>query len=319
MTEASVEEFEAKKYEFDAEFQTRICGFICRDVPFVQRTLGLIKPDYFENVHEGRLVSLAVKHYETYRTLPDRTTWLNIVNDAFASKIIRDDQKADFKATFSSMAVSSLSNRDYAVDEVEKFSRHQAMALAVLNSIDDLEKGNYEAIQEKIQAAINIGANDELDNYDYYGEIENRTTIRKDKLAGKLPPKGITTGFPKLDKFLYHLGWGRKELSVLMGGAKAGKTMALLGFAKSATEAGFNTLYITLEVDATIIAERIDANISETEMGDLEKRPLDVESKVKHAAKKAGKLMIADYPDGTITASDIERLLARYQIGRAHV
>lgn len=88
----------------------------------------------------------------------------------------------------------------------------------------------------------------ESQDYDYFEEIDNRTQYRKNIVSGKIIRNGITTAYPALDAQLYHLGWGRRELSCLMGAAKTRKSMALGDFTYNVALAGYNTLYITLEV-----------------------------------------------------------------------
>lgn len=63
----------------------------------------------------------------------------------------------------------------------------------------------------------------ESQDYDYFEEIDNRTQYRKNIVSGKIIRNGITTAYPALDAQLYHLGWGRRELSCLMGTTKTRK------------------------------------------------------------------------------------------------
>ncbi len=71
-------------------------------------------------------------------------------------------------------------------------------------------------------------------SYSYGEMIEVRTEERLDRAAGKGPITGVTTGYPEIDRHLYHKGWGRRELSVLMAPAKGGKSTALIDFGISA-------------------------------------------------------------------------------------
>jgi replicative DNA helicase len=143
--------------------------------------------------------------------------------------------------------------------------------------------------------------------------IDIRTGERLSRAAGKLPPTGITTGFRAIDEILYHRGWGKRELSVILGGAKAGKTTMLMEFGASAIAAGYNVLYVTLEVAANIIGERLDANISQRAMMELHLHPHEVRSKVKEFMKKAGKFILHEFPTGSMTVSDLRRLVERYK------
>lgn len=165
-----------------------------------------------------------------------------------------------------------------------------------------------------MRQAMDVGANHDGDVYDFGGALDARTGERLDRAAGKLPPDGITTGYPEIDSVLYHRGWGRRELTVLMGGAKAGKTTALIDFGLKAVKAGKNVLYITLEVAAKIIAERCDANISSVPVMQLQDQVHTVKDKVQHfMAGSGGRFVIKEFPSGSATVSDIRRLIERFK------
>ena len=54
-------------YKFDEDFQAKIAALTVRDTSFVQRTEGLVRPEYFENVADGALVHIVNRYYEKYR------------------------------------------------------------------------------------------------------------------------------------------------------------------------------------------------------------------------------------------------------------
>ncbi len=155
-----------------------------------------------------------------------------------------------------------VTDKAFVEEKVVEFARKQAVSNAIVNSVPDLEAGNYAKIEARIKEAIAVGLNEEGVGYDFFAQALNRKLARIEKLTGKVPPTGITTGCKELDDLLYHRGWGRKELSLLMGGAKAGKTQALIHFGRIASFAKYNVLYVTLEVGKDIIADRLDASIS---------------------------------------------------------
>jgi replicative DNA helicase len=140
-----------------------------------------------------------------------------------------------------------------------------------------------------------------------------RSKDRKDRAAGLKPPTGITTGYPILDDCLYHRGWGRKEMAVIMGGPKSGKSMAMINFGINAIGAGYRTLYVTLEVASEIIAERMDANIANRAMSELGTHVHEVEEKVTAFMAKAAPFIIHEFPTGSMRPSDLRRLVEHYK------
>jgi replicative DNA helicase len=185
----------------------------------------------------------------------------------------------------------------------------------ILESVDHLDLNEFDKISHGLKKALDVGEHSDTGAYDYAAMIDVRTEERIDRAAGKLPPTGITTGFADIDKVLYHKGWGRRELSVIMGGAKAGKTTALLDFGISACGHinRYNVLYVTLEVSAQIISERLDARLSNQIIGELGSHIHDVKDKVKRFMERAGKFVIHEFPSGSMRVSDLRRLLERYK------
>lgn len=300
-------------YEFAEEFQTLIIGYLFRDVSFNVRTDGLVKPEYFESEVHAALAAVAQEYYQTYKTVPSRATLSVVLKDAIDRKKIRAELKDDVKAVLECAYKETLADVDSTVDLVAKFARKQALTRAIIECAALIDKGDFDKVEEKINKATLVGVNRDADQYDFFGEAENRQKYRHEVMAGHIKPSGITTGHKNLDNLLYHKGWGRKELSVIMGAAKAGKSMSLLSFALKACLAGHNVLYVSLEVATRIIADRMDANLSATKIDDLVpnmKKALDAAILAK---PKAGALKIHDYPSGTMSPGDLRRLLHRYE------
>ena len=308
------EESSSKKYEFNRGFQTTIAAFVMRDVSFNEQTVGLIKPDYFEDQAEAILVSLSLKYFDKYRKLPSTKVFIELMGVAIKSKIIRSDTKDAVLDKFRELTVEGVSDREYVVEVTAEFARHQAMERAILASVDLLEKRKFSRIEEAMKQALLVGSQ-ESSEYDYFEEIDSRTEERNDFLKGRLPPTGITTGIAQIDSLLYHRGWGRKELSIYMGGAKAGKTVALINSSISAVCAGYNVLHVTLEVSKEIVASRADANISDVIMAELRTSPEKVRDAIRALKKegKVGEFKLHEYGSGTMTPAELHRLIQSYK------
>jgi len=157
-----------------------------------------------------------------------------------------------------------------------------------------------------------IQCDDTLGAYDYVGESLGRKTLRDDITAGRVVHDGIPTGIGPMDAMLYHKGWGRKELSLIMGGAKSGKTTMLIDAARAACLLSFNVLYVTLEVASKIVAERLDASISEIPFSEIASRSEEVFDSVNAAMAKGGVFKLHEFPSGAMTPQDLNRLISRY-------
>lgn len=310
---SSINEEDSARFDFPEDFQAKLVAFCLRDSEFLARVDGLLKPQYFERAVDGTLASLALNYYAKYRRCPDRSVLGMLIRSAVEKNQIRRDLIEEIKGSLRSVWDADIGDREFVVEQVEVFAQQRAWEAAILKSAELLDKRNFDQIKKEIEAAALVGANDDLGAYDYFANIEARTIERNERAAGLIPPKGITTGIKALDDALMHQGWGRRELSVIMGPAKAGKSMALLEFSKNAALKGFNSLYITLEVDSEVLADRLDANLSNYMMKELTHKGSAVEEQVKRVMATAGKFLIHRYAPGSFTPGDLRRLLRRYK------
>lgn len=313
MSLPEVEE-KAPHYEFDAEFQQKIAALVLRDTPFAQLTDGLIRPEFFENAAYATLVKVATDYFARYKKAPaDKVVLASLIKDAYRTKTIPPELLKLAASVVSKLFETDVADRDYVADQCSVFARHQAVSKAILDSVGLVDKRDFDGISAKMRKALDTGINSVGGTYDYAEMVKERTQGRKDRLAGIRPPTGVTTGYAVLDDCLYHKGWGRKELAVLMGAAKAGKSMGLISFGVNAIAAGYRTLYVTLEVAAGIIAERIDANVAERAMSELGLHAHEVEDRVNAFMAKAAPFIIHEFPTGTMRPSDLRRLIEHFK------
>lgn len=308
-------EAEAPKYTFDEAFQGKIVAMSLRDTKFMQGADSLVKPDYFESPTDGMIVSLANRYFDQYKRAPADITIIGaLLKKDVVKKVVPREQLPFITARIKELMKSDISDRDFVLDEVGTFARHQAVSAAILASVDHLDRREFDRISTSLKKALDVGVAAEVPIYEFGARIVERTETRIDRKSGKLPPSGISTGFPDFDRHLYHKGWGKRELSVIMGSAKAGKTTALMEFGKNAASNPIkkqNVLYVTLEVSAAIIADRLDAAISNQIMMELDLHIGEVKEKIEEWTRRSGRFDIAEFPTGSMRVSDLRRLLER--------
>lgn len=301
-------------YEFDEDFQTKITALVLRDSSFAQSTAGLIDPRYFSDNAEAALVYIATGYYAVYKKAPSLSIWGQLLADAIRAKRIRIDLLPEIRMKIAEVVKTDVSDREFVATQISEFARNQAMEAALFRVASELlPKRDFLTIEKILKEAQAVGIGEDTGTYSYYAEVKGRTEIRKAIAAGTYLHDGITTGVPELDKVLYHRGWGRKELSVLMAPPKGGKSMGLAEFAKNASIAGYAVLYATLEVSAAITADRMDANFTDTMMKNLTVTPFEVQAKIEEIEKKAGPLEIKEYATGSMKASMLRRLIEAFR------
>ena len=113
-------------------------------------------------------------------------------------------------------------------------------------------------------------------------------------------------------------GVPRKTLNIALAGTGVGKSLFMCHVASSALVQGFNVLYITMEMAEERIAERIDANLLDVPIDQLDKISKDrFTLMVNNIAKKTtGKLIIKEYPTGSAHAGHFRALLNELKLKR---
>lgn len=304
---------ETIQFPFDEAFQNGLVSLALRDTAFMRRCSHLLYPSHFDNIGNAAAVQIALRHFKRYGCAIDGASLKQALMDAIDQKMVSSTDKPEMLEAVKRAFSNPIPASKPLEDRLATFAREQAVSNALLSSVEKLNKQDFDGIQKTMRKALEVGANEEGDAYDYFKEIENRTQERKDAIAGVKPPRGITTGILQFDDLLYHRGWGRKEMTVLMAGAKQGKSGFCINFAANACKHGYNILYCTLEVSARIISERLDSYMTQTNVRDLENSTMAVNKQVVDWSKKCGRFIIHEFASGTMTPTMLHNLIDRYR------
>jgi replicative DNA helicase len=194
---------------------------------------------------------------------------------------------------------------NWFMDEFETFCRHKALEKAILDSTDLLEQHDYGSVEALIKEASGVGLVSDF-GLDYYENPKERLQWIKDQAGA------ISTGWKNFDQKLYG-GLNRGELTVFAGGSGAGKSLFLQNLGVNWSQAGLNTVYLSLELSEQLSSMRIDAMVSEYATRDVMKNMDDVDLKVRMKGKGAGKFRIKQMSNG-VNANDIRSFIREYEI-----
>ncbi|KMJ45158.1 DNA helicase [Xenorhabdus khoisanae] len=296
---------------FDDAFQVVLAAYYCRDYRFVTQVHDLVEPKQFNNMALGFLVAAAGRFYKLYKQPPSMTTLVSLITSDVKDKVIRKEYVSEVTAAIKKINEISLTDSQYMVDQVTLFARSVAFDNAMIKAAELKDKGDFDKAMQIMEKVKHLGGQGSSEVYDYFSESATRFEAREKKAIGEAPPQGITTGYRALDALLYHSGWGRKEMTLFMGFAKSGKSTGMGEFSVNAALAGFNVLYISLEVHKEIIADRFDARLSETDMDELVDGRDRVSKKLKEigAIGKVGKMFVVQRPSGSVSPNDVVRIV----------
>jgi intein/homing endonuclease len=213
--------------QFDQAFQEQLAAHFLRDDVFVQTVGSLIEPSYFDNETLAALVSIQAEYIMRYQRCCTLKTFVQVLQRMVAAKRVQIADMAEAKRLLTIIHMDPLADRDFVIDTIADFARMQALSNGTLVLADALDSGNKDTIDkalEVVAAAKDVGAADAQQATDYKNGLAERLAHRAARAAGTLSNGGISTGSPELDNLLTpHGGWGRKELSILMGPPKSGK------------------------------------------------------------------------------------------------
>jgi replicative DNA helicase len=289
----------------------QILNSLIHSETYCRKALPHIKSEYFEKEYRP-VFELVISFIKSYNKLPTvAALQIELSNSKYTS---RSDLN-DITNLITSLEKKSEVDETWLVNSTEKFCKDRAVQLAIMESIDILDgkrqdkaEGSIPEILSKALAIsfdTNIG-HDYIENaaerYAFYHKKEDKTPFDIEML------NTITKG-----------GVSRKTLNIILAGTGVGKSLAMCHFASAALAEGKNVLYITLEMAEEKIAERIDANLFDIDIADIENMPKDLfESKVDKIKKKTqGKLIVKEYPTATAHVGHFRALLDELKLKKA--
>ena len=285
------------------------------DESYMRKVLPFIKPEYFQGVTRQLFVEIGkfVAKYNKLPTLP-----------AFKIEIDQSDKYNDDQYTAAMEMLPNIfdtksdkADKTWLEDTTEKWCQDRAIYNAIMESISIID-GKHQtltknALPDLLQKALAVTfdssvGHDYIENveerYEFYHEQEERIPFDLEYF------NRITKG-----------GIPNKTLNIALAGTGVGKSLFMCHMAGNILNQGRNVLYITMEMAEERIAERIDANLLNIPIDQLENisKPI-FKSKVDDiAAKTNGKLIIKEYPTGAANSSHFRALLNELKLKRNFV
>ena len=294
-----------------AKTELVILRHLLNNEDFARRTLPYLKSEYFQDRIERTVYEEIDKFIQKYNSLPTKEA-LTIELDS--NDTLSDEEFSSASSTIGSLDAEEV-DQNWLTDTTEKWCQEKAIYNAIMNSIQILDgndkKHDKGAIPELLSDALavsfdpNIG-HDFLENsderYDFYHRVEERIPFDLDYL------NRITKG-----------GLPKKSLNIILAGTGVGKSLAMCHMASANLLQGKNVLYITMEMAEEKIAQRIDANLLNVTLDDLESLPKDMyDKKIERVkGKTSGKLIVKEYPTASAGSGHFRHLLNELRLKRS--
>ena len=280
---------------------------LCIDEQFARKTLPFIKPDYFEG-HERIAYDLILDFITKYNSLPSKST----LQVEFVNSARNTENNQEVIDIINDCIVDENIDEKWLLEHTEKWCKDRAIFLGIMKSIgiiDGKEKElTHGAIPDILTKALSVSFDRNV-GHDYTEDIERRFNFYH-KVENKIP-----FDLEKLNT-VTNGGVTNKTLNIILEGTGVGKSLAMCHFASASLDEGKNVLYITLEMAEERIAERIDANLMDIPIDQLnalsKKQFTDHVGKIK--SKTRGRLIIKEYPTASAHTGHFRSLLNELQL-----
>ena len=273
--------------EYSYDLQKLYLEFLQGDKELFVRCNAILKDSYFDRSLRAA-VSFMQEHVDKYGDMPTL-----------------EQMKVKGEIELQDLRDNTAAHQEWFLDEFEKFCRHKALEEAILASADKLERGEYGTVEKLVKDAVQVGLTKDLGMNYWDNPAERIKHIQEQK-------GGTSTGWKTFDKFFYG-GFNKGELNIFAGGSGSGKSLFMQNLALNWSQAGYNVVYVSLELSEELCAMRIDSMITGLSTKEVFKNIEDVDLKVRMQAKKAGRLQIIQMPNGC-TINDIKAYIKEYQI-----
>lgn len=198
----------------------------------------------------------------------------------------------------------------WLIEQTEKHCQFTALYNLIYDSVSIIEgndkKGRaVDVLPDLFKNALSITFDSSIGE-DYYEDA----AIRWEYLHQK--GQRTTSGIPALDKAL-NGGWKNKTFNIFIAPPGVGKTMALVNNAAACLLDGKNVLYVSGEIEQSIVNQRIDANVLDMSIFEVQAMQkqnfLQALSHRKKTNKDFGKLITKEFPTSSANANHIRNLI----------
>ena len=278
---------------------------LLRKEPFLRKALAYLKPEYFNESRAEQIIYEEIKKYVDKYGSPPSIDALSIAIDA-RDNVFESDVKTIETMLGTINADSVEDNQEWLDAETEKFCQQKALYNAIHESIQIMDgKGEKQkgSIPDILTAALSVSfdpnvGHDYLEDadqrYDYYHRTSTKYPFNIKKF------NDATNG-----------GAEPKTLNVFVAGPKVGKSLVMCNFAAGFLEANYEVLYVTLEMSQEKISQRIDANLLDIPIIELDRLSKDeyVDRINNLKTKISSKLIVKEYPTASANANHFRALL----------
>jgi len=283
--------------EFGYSFQIKIITCLLKNKEFLQQINDILEDSYFENESNQFLVSTIKDYFREYKSQPTAEV-LKVKISEITDDVLKKSVVSNVKDAFRHLDAPDL---DFVMEQTLDFCKNKVLKNAIMDSVELLGAGKYDAIKTKIDKAMTAGAERNV-GHEYVESVEDRYNQATRHVQN--------TGWDVIDN-LMDGGLGKGELGVVVAPAGIGKSFLLVNLGANVIKKGKNVLHYTLELNEAYVGLRYDSVITGIANQELK---YNIDTVKETVEKISGNLVIKYYPTKTAAISTIASHVERYRI-----
>ena len=295
--------------------ETTILKNLIYNEEYTRKVLPFLSVNYFQEREDKILYEKIAEYINQYNALPTQEA---LAIELDKSSIKDEEFQNTLKLLESITNENDEANISWLLDSTEKFCQDRAIYNAVVESISILdEKGRNTrdkgSIPDILSDALSVSFDPHV-GHDYFLDADERYKFYH-RIEEKIP--WDLEFFNRITKG----GLSNKTLNIALAGVGVGKSLFMCHVAASCLSQNYNVLYITLEMAEERIAERVDANLLNISIDDLQKLPKDLYDKKIDKLKQTtkGKLIVKEYPTAAANVNHFRALLNELNLKKSFV
>jgi len=272
---------------YGTAFQVKVLSSLLTHKEFLQNINDILSEEYFDNQAHKWIIGRILDYYEKYHTTPTMEV-LKVEMKKVSNEVLQLSIKEQLREAYQ----ASNEDLEYIEKEFSSFCKNQQLKKALLNSVDLLNSGDFEAIRGLIDNALKAGAEKNL-GHEYLKDTEARYREEARMI--------VPTPWEKFNELMQG-GLGNGDFGLVFGNPGGGKSWTMVAMAGHAVKLGFNVIYYTLELGEDYVGRRFDAFFTGKPVDTLFKNRDRVDEIV---SQLPGQLIIKEYAPGQATVNTL--------------
>lgn len=234
-----------------------ILAHLVYDAEYSRKVIPHIIPEYFEKPSHQIACKLILNHFKKYNKNPTK----EVLRTELESKSLPDKIYEETSSFLKSMTFEQQ-DQDWIFDKTEEYVKERALFNALTEAVEASETDKKGEIPDILQKALSISFDTAI-GHDYFADAKARYEFYHRKESR------IPFDIELLNKITQG-GTYKKTFNMLMAGTGVGKSLVMCHMAAANIAMGMNVLYITMEMSEEWISKRIDANLFNIDINDID-------------------------------------------------